>query len=127
MGAAFLDMVVVGFITGMAHGPLGFLLAFLSGPPIFFIVALAYFAGLWAWKGTTIGGIVLRLQVVRHDGGPLTFLVALVRGLAAALSAVVLFLGFFWIGWDRDKQGWHDKIAGTIVVRLSRSAPLVCL
>jgi uncharacterized RDD family membrane protein YckC len=127
MGAAFLDMVVVGFIAGMAHGPLGFLLVFLTGPPIFFIVALAYFAGLWAWRGTTIGGIVLRLQVVRHDGGPLTFLVALVRGLAAALSVVVLFLGFFWIGWDRDKQGWHDKIAGTVVVRVPRSMPLVCL
>jgi uncharacterized RDD family membrane protein YckC len=127
MGAAFLDMVVVGVITGIAHRPLGFLLSFLDGPPVFFIVALAYFAGMWAWKGTTIGGIVLKLQVVRHDGGPLTFLVALVRGLAAALSAVVLFLGFFWIGWDREKQGWHDKIAGTVVVRLPRSAPLVCL
>jgi len=127
MGAAFLDMVAVGFITGFAHGSLGYLLRFLNGPPVFFIVALAYFAGLWAWKGTTIGGIVLKLQVVRHDGGPLTFLVALVRGLAAAFSAVVFFLGFFWIGWDREKQGWHDKIAGTVVVRVPRSAPLVCL
>jgi len=75
----------------------------------------------------TVGGVVLRLQVVRQDGGPLTFLVALVRALAAAFSAVVLFLGFFWIAWDNDKQGWHDKIAGTVVVRLPRSMPLVCL
>ena len=127
MGAAFLDMVAVGFITGFAHRPLGFMLSFLDGPPVFFIVALAYFAGLWAWKGTTIGGVVLKLHVVRHDGGPLTFLVALVRGLAAAFSAVVFFLGFFWIGWDREKQGWHDKIAGTVVVRLPRSTPLLCI
>ncbi|MGB7748167.1 MAG: RDD family protein [Verrucomicrobiia bacterium] len=127
MGAAFLDMVAVGFITGIAHRPLGFMLSFLDGPPVFFIVSLAYFAGLWAWKGTTLGGIVLKLQVVRHDGGPLTFLVALVRGLAAAFSAAVFFLGFFWIGWDREKQGWHDKIAGTVVVRLPRSTPLVCI
>jgi uncharacterized RDD family membrane protein YckC len=102
------------------------LLAFVSGPPVFFIVALAYFAGLWAWKGTTVGGIVLKLQIVRCDGKPVTFAVALVRGLAAALSVVVLFLGFLWIAWDPDKQGWHDKIAGTIVVRLPRSVPLVC-
>ena len=127
MGAAFLDMVVVGFIAGIAHGPLGFLLAFLSGPPTFLIVALAYFAGMWAWKGTTVGGIVLKLHVVRADGQPLTFVAALVRGLAAAFSVVVLFLGFLWIAWDRDKQGWHDKIAGTIVVRLPRSIPLVCV
>ncbi|HTY86074.1 MAG TPA: RDD family protein [Candidatus Acidoferrum sp.] len=127
MGAAFLDLVVVAVIAGIVRGPLGLLMGFLNFPPAVFIVALAYFAGLWAWKGTTIGGIVLKLQVVRHDGGPMTILVAFVRGLAAALSAVVLFLGFFWIGWDREKQGWHDKIAGTIVVRLPRSVPLVCL
>ena len=125
MGAAFLDLVAVGFITEMAHIPLGFLQAFIGGPPVFFIVALAYFAGLWAWKGTTLGGIVLKLQVVRHDGGPLTFLVALVRGLAAAFSAVVFFLGFFWIGWDRDKQGWHDKIAGTVIVKTPKGMSLI--
>jgi uncharacterized RDD family membrane protein YckC len=62
---------------------------------------------------------------VRYDGGPLTFSVALVRALAATFSAVAFFLGFFWIGWDPDKQGWHDKIAGTEVIRLPRSAPLV--
>jgi uncharacterized RDD family membrane protein YckC len=127
MGAAFLDIVVVGVITGIAHGPLGFLVLFVSGPPVFLIIALAYFAGLWAWKGTTIGGIVLKLHVVRCDGQSVTFLAALVRGLAAAFSVIVLFLGFLWIAWDHDKQGWHDKIAGTIVVRLPRSLPLVCL
>ena len=127
MGAAFLDLMAVALITGIAQGPLGWFMAHLNGPPIFFIIALAYFAGLWAWKGTTIGGVVLKLQVVRQDGAPLTFLVALVRGLAAAFSVVILFLGFFWIGWDREKQGWHDKVAGTVVVRLPRSMPLVCL
>ena len=79
------------------------------------------------WKGTTIGGIVLKLQVVRSDGRSPSFLVAFVRALAGAFSAVVFFLGFFWIGWDADKQGWHDKIAGTYVVRLPRVQPLVCL
>ena len=29
----------------------------------------------------------------------------------------MIFLGFFWIGWDDRKQGWHDKLAGTLVVR----------
>lgn len=127
MGAAFLDIVIVGIISGIAHGPLGLLMAFVSGPPVFLIIALAYFAGMWAWKGTTVGGIVLKLHVVRQDGRPLTFPAALVRGLAAALSVMVFLLGFLWIAWDDDKQGWHDKIAGTIVVRLPRSIPLVCL
>jgi uncharacterized RDD family membrane protein YckC len=123
MGAAFLDVVLVCILGGMAGGLFGHHVNF----PFKLIIALAYFAGMWAWKGMTVGGVVLRLQVVRQDGGPLTFLVALVRALAAAFSAVVLFLGFFWIAWDNDKQGWHDKIAGTVVVRLPRSMPLVCL
>jgi uncharacterized RDD family membrane protein YckC len=114
MGAGFLDMVLV-MLTSAVLGPLAF------------FVMVAYFAGLWAWKGTTVGGIVLNLQVVRVDGKPLNFLTALVRAIAALFSALVFFLGFFWIGWDRDKQGWHDKIAGTVVVRLPRAASLVCV
>jgi len=114
MGAAFLDMVIVGVLAGLTHvAPLGLL------------IAVAYFAGMWAWKQTTIGGIVIGLKVVRIDGRPFTFVTALVRALAAIFSVIVFFFGFLWIGWDVEKQGWHDKIAGTVVVRLPRGVPLV--
>jgi uncharacterized RDD family membrane protein YckC len=114
--AAILDLILIGIISNILH-----LRSYLL------IVALAYFTGMWMWRATTIGGIVLKLKVIKTDGRSLTFLVALVRALAAAFSVAVLFLGFLWIGWDKDKQGWHDKIAGTEVVRLPRSTPLVCL
>jgi uncharacterized RDD family membrane protein YckC len=114
LGAAFLDLVLM-LIIGLLIG----------GPPQAFIVALAYFTGMWAWKGTTIGGIVLGLKVVRMDGQPLTFTVALVRALATAFATIVVLLGILWIAWDKDKQGWHDKIAGTIVLRLPRGTPLI--
>jgi uncharacterized RDD family membrane protein YckC len=114
MGAGFLDMVLIMVASALVG-------------PLFALVAIAYFSAMWAWKGTTVGGIVLNLQVVRVDGQPLTFLAAIVRSLAALFSAAVLFLGFFWIGWDRDKQGWHDKIAGTVVVRLPKAVSLVCI
>ncbi len=116
MGAGFLDVVLVSILGG-----------FVGGTPWAFLVALAYFAGMWTWRGTTIGGIVLGLKVVRLDGQPITFPVGLVRGLAAALSIVVLFLGFFAIAWDPDRQAWHDKIAGTVVLRLPRGTPLICV
>jgi len=117
MGAGFLDLVLVTILSALV--PMA---------PFWPLIALAYFSGMWAWKGTTVGGVVLKLQVVRQaNGGTLTFVVALVRALAAAFSIFVLFLGFFWIAWDRDKQGWHDKIAGTLVVRLPRALPLVCV
>jgi uncharacterized RDD family membrane protein YckC len=53
--------------------------------------------------------------------------VALVRALAGAFSIIVLFLGILWIAFDHDKQGWHDKIAGTVVLRLPKGTPLVML
>ena len=114
MGAGFLDNVLICVTVPLV------------GPFVIF-VAVAYFSGMWAWKGTTVGGIVLNLHVVREDGQHMTFLTAFVRSVAAVFSAFVLFLGFFWIGWDAQKQGWHDKIAGTVVVRLPKSIPLVCL
>jgi uncharacterized RDD family membrane protein YckC len=116
MGAGFLDVILVSILG-----------SFVGGPPLGFLVALAYFAGMWTWRGTTIGGIVLNLKVVRLDDQPVTFVVALVRGLASSFSVIVFFLGFFWMIWDREKQTWHDKIAGTVVVRQPRGMPLVCL
>ena len=116
IGAGFLDLVIVIIIS-----------AFVGGMPLGLLVALAYFTAMWTWKGTTIGGIVLGLKVVRVDGQPLPWHVALVRALAAAFSGFVLFLGFLWIAWDKEKQGWHDMIAGTVVLRLPRGMPLVCI
>lgn len=126
IAAAFLDVIIVGIlITLVVH--LVPPLRSVRPPQIISLVALAYFAGMWAWKGTTIGGTVLNLKVVRFDGKPVTFGVALVRGLVSVLSFIVLFLGFFWMIWDVEKQTWHDKIAGTVVVRTPRVMPLVCL
>jgi uncharacterized RDD family membrane protein YckC len=114
MAAAFLDFLLVGVVAGFTgRAPLGFLLI------------LAYFVAMWVWKGTTVGGVVLGLKVARIDGQPLTLTVALVRALAGAFSVMVFFLGILWIAWDRDKQGWHDRIAGTVVLRMPRGTPLV--
>lgn len=85
----------------------------------------AYFAGLWIWRGTTIGGIVLRVRVVRLDGRPMDVGTALVRAVGALFGALALGLGYFWAAWDPEKQGWHDKIAGTVVVRTPKSQSLV--
>lgn len=111
-GAAFLDILLVSIASVVVH-------------PLWPVIVLAYFSALWTYRGTTVGGIVVGLKVVRLDGRPLTFPVALVRSLAAAFSVFVLFLGYLWIAWDPEKQGWHDKIAGTVVLRLPRGTPLV--
>jgi uncharacterized RDD family membrane protein YckC len=84
------------------------------------LVLAFYFVTFWAWKGTTIGGIVCNLRVVRVDGQPLRFVDALVRVLSSILSFAPLGLGLLWILRDPDSQAWHDKIAGTYVVKVPK-------
>ena len=85
---------------------------------------LVYHVGFWTWKQTTVGGIVAHLRVVRMDGTPLSVGDALIRALGAMFSALALGLGFLWILRDPDRQAWHDKIAGTCVVKVPRTYPV---
>ncbi len=91
------------------------------GGRVFFLALLAYHIGFWAWKQTTIGGIICQLRIVRVDGVPLAVADAIVRGLSAIFSVVVVGLGFFWALRDPERQSWHDKIAGTYVVKVPRA------
>ena len=117
VAAALLDIVLVAIVVGF--------MGVFKGPGVMMLFWLAYFIGMIAWKGTTIGGIICGLKVVRTDGGKMTLAVAAVRGLSSFFSVFILFIGFFWIGWSSEKQGWHDIIAGTYVVKVPRSAPLL--
>jgi uncharacterized RDD family membrane protein YckC len=90
----------------------------------FLIYALAYFIIFWAWKGTTVGGIICNLRVVRVDGSPLGPGEAVVRGLSGVLSMAAAGLGGLWILRDPEQQAWHDRIAGTYVVKVPREWPI---
>jgi len=110
MLALLIDLVLVGFALGLLNHVAGNTL----------LVLAAYAAIMWKLKGTTVGGIVCDLKVVRIGGGPLDWGTAIIRALACFLSLVVAGLGFFWIAIDREHQAWHDKIAGTVVVRVPK-------
>ena len=88
------------------------------------LLLLAYHIGFWTWKSTTVGGIICQLRVVRVDGARLGFADALVRGLSSIFSLAVVGLGGLWILKDPERQAWHDKIAGTYVVKVPRNWPL---
>lgn len=90
-----------------------------------FVALAIYGAVMWKLRGSTVGGIIFDLRVVRIDGRPVDWETAIVRALACFLSLVVAGLGFFWIAFDAGKQAWHDKIAGTAVVRVPKGVPLV--
>jgi uncharacterized RDD family membrane protein YckC len=115
MAALLLDLLLVGILMSMLH----------HSNDLELVVLAIYGALMWKLRGTTVGGLVFHLQVVRVDGRPIDWETAIVRALACFLSMVVVGLGFFWIAFDSGKQGWHDKIAGTAVVRVPRAMPLV--
>ena len=63
---------------------------------------------------------MLRLRVVRAaDGGPVTGGQAVLRLIGFWISAAVFYLGFIWILFDSQRQGWHDKIASTVMIEVN--------
>jgi uncharacterized RDD family membrane protein YckC len=90
----------------------------------FALLMLIYYVGFWTWKGTTVGGIICRLRVVRTTGEPLQFGESLIRGLTGILSLAAFGLGALWILFDEERQAWHDRVAGTYVVKVPRDWPL---
>lgn len=81
-------------------------------------VTVAYFVFFWVHeKGQTLGHRLLALRVVREDGKPIDIGTAVIRYIGYIISSAILMLGFLWVAWDPKKQGWHDKIAKTFVVK----------
>lgn len=68
-------------------------------------------------NGRTIGKLLLGMRVTGTEGQRISFGQALGRSLMKIISYAVLFLGCIWVAFDSRKQGWHDKVAHTIVVK----------
>ena len=81
------------------------------------VVVAVVVVGFWRYCGATPGKLALDLKIVDAQTGaaPTTGRLVL-RLLCYLVSALPLYLGFLWIAVDRRKQGWHDKIAGTVVI-----------
>jgi uncharacterized RDD family membrane protein YckC len=86
-------------------------------------VILMYFPFFWARAGQTPGMWPFGLRVVRdQDGGPIGWGTALLRMLGMYVASAVFYLGFIWILVDNRRRGFHDLIAGTVVVKRSQVA-----
>lgn len=96
--------------TSLIKGPVDFLVSFVL-PAIAVIV-------FWAAKQATPGKMAVSARIVdaRTGGKPGTRQL-IVRYLGYYVSMLPLFLGIIWVAFDPRKQGWHDKLAGTVVVR----------
>lgn len=79
--------------------------------------ALLYDVLMTAGIGGTLGKRAAGIEVRGGNGDRIEVGRALGRSLARVLSLVPVALGLLWVGWDRRKQGWHDKLAKTVVVK----------
>jgi uncharacterized RDD family membrane protein YckC len=90
-----------------------------QGAQIFdLLLSFFYFAGLWTVMGGSLGQRVLGMRVVdANSGARIGFGKAALRWLGLIISFAVCFIGVIWVAFDARKQGWMDKIGGTVVVR----------
>lgn len=122
----FLAFLIDGILLGIVTAP--FAPQFTStgttlqinagGNAIGTIVGLIYFVALWSWRGQTVGMMPFNMKVVSvADGKNIDVMRALLRYVGFIIAAIPLLIGLIWAAFDSRKQGWHDKIAGTVVIR----------
>ncbi len=109
--AAVIDGIIVGFVTGVLSrfGGAGFGLTF-----VITLVYTWYF--LTRQNGQTLGKMLMHIRVVKKDGSPIDDATAIIRYIGYYISCIIV-IGVLWALWDDNKQGWHDKVANTLVVK----------
>jgi uncharacterized RDD family membrane protein YckC len=117
--AYIIDLMIIGIIGSAITAVVKLSVNGVSDLNI--LLALIYFTYFWSnssvWPGQTIGMKLLNLRVIKIDGSDLHIGGALLRYVGLLISVIVILIGLIWVGFDPNKQGWHDKIAGTYVVK----------
>lgn len=131
VGAAIIDTLLMGVIIWpiltafygqdywmterIVAGPLDFLLSW-----VFPAVAVVAF---WIARQATPGKMLISAKIVDAETGKAPSTRQYIgRYLAYYVSTLPLCLGLIWVAFDKRKQGWHDKLAGTVVIRVRRNA-----
>jgi uncharacterized RDD family membrane protein YckC len=119
--AIFIDGIILAIITSIINVAFNGNLQGRSG--IQTVLGIVYYTYFWSsnspWPGQTLGNKILNIRVVKTDGSDLTIVQALIRYVGLFVSVLCLFIGVIWAAFDPNKQGWHDKIAGTYVIKTS--------
>ena len=126
-GAYLIDAIALAIITSIIGGilfpapagvPDDLTAAYQRSSSFNLLVNAVYFVGLWVyWNGQTLGMKVLGIKVVKTDGSALTISTGIIRFIGLIISFLCLLIGVIWVAFDANKQGWHDKMAGTYVVK----------
>lgn len=114
--AWLIDAVIVGVPTFILMAILPLMLVWL----VALAGGVAYQVYFWTSTGQTIGKKAMGLKVVNAETGALLDTGgAVMRYVGYMVSAIPIYLGFLWVIWDPQHDGWHDKIAKTKVIKVS--------
>jgi uncharacterized RDD family membrane protein YckC len=92
---------------------------------ISYVVPAIAVIAFWVARQATPGKMVFGARIVdANTGNSLTVLQSIGRYLGYFVSTIPFGLGLIWVAFDPRKQGWHDKLAGTVVVRPTSRAPV---
>lgn len=120
VAAALIDGLLVGIVSWIVTAIFSTISdgAEVTAQVLVFVAAYAYYAGMESSSyQATIGKIALGIQVTDLSGNRISFGRALGRNLAEILSALILLIGYIMVAFTPKKQGLHDMIAGTLVVK----------
>ncbi len=131
----FIAYLIDGIVIGVPLLILGAILGAFSGSStanqvseglviwylIALVVSIGYFIYFWsAGGGQTLGMRMFKLRVIKTNGSPVSVGSAVLRYIGMIINSIIfgLPIGWIWAAFDKNKQGWHDKIAGTYVIKL---------
>jgi uncharacterized RDD family membrane protein YckC len=115
LGAGVIDLLILGSVSGIIAYFFPALIVWVTSGVA---ISIVYWLGFWVWRGQTPGKMAVGVKVIRTDSSPVKWQCAICRCLGYVVSAITLFIGFIWVAFDGRKQGIHDKIADTYVVKL---------
>ncbi len=127
--AYIIDGIIIGIVAGIFSVPFGvhyadFSSSYLNSPSyragsgIELIISALYFIGLWTYMGASLGQRIFGMRVAdATTGQPIPLAKAAIRWVGLLLAFAVCAIGVIWVAFDSRKQGWADKIAGTVVLR----------
>ena len=126
VGATLIDTILLCLLTipmllsvyGVSYWDSSSLIAGPADFLISYVVPAVIVVLLWVRLSTTPGKMALGARIVdARTGGKPSNAQFVIRYVGYYVSMLPFFLGFIWVGFDARKQGWHDKMAGTVVVR----------
>lgn len=125
VGASLIDAIIVLVITNpilisiYGWGYLGKdeIIAGFADFLLSWVLPLVATITFWVYRQATPGKMAISARIVDvKTGDKPTLQQYIVRYICYTIAVIPFGLGIFWVAWDKKKQGWHDKLAGTVVI-----------